>query len=165
MTSKETLSLEDVLSRLSERFTSGNSVPVERAHLARSESEVLVSEVARLRAALQRAGAALDDWMSVYAPELCKLERVAQAIERLGEYGTLGYIASVRQEVREALGPLKPEATKQSIDYGFAPEVKREIPIKEEAAAASICPECGWEVTRGSHAEDCSRREAAQQAQ
>lgn len=57
----------------------------------------------RLRSALQEAIIALDDWTNSYAPEFCNPERVKEAQDRIYEYGTIGYIASVVTRCREAL--------------------------------------------------------------
>jgi len=56
-----------------------------------------------LRNALKTAIIALDDWTNTYAPEFCDEERVKQAQNRLTEYGTLYYIATVVKQCRDAL--------------------------------------------------------------
>jgi hypothetical protein len=49
MTSKDVLSLDDVALRLSERFTSGNVIPVEGAQLTREEGSVLLAGIELLK--------------------------------------------------------------------------------------------------------------------
>lgn len=66
---------------------------------------------AALRAALKRSMTAIDDWLNTYAPEFCDEKRVAEARERLGEYGTIGYIAYVQEQNRNALALNGTEAT------------------------------------------------------
>ena len=61
------------------------------------------TELQSLRAALKTAIIALDDWTNTYAPEFCDEERVKQAQNRLTEYGTLYYIATVVKQCRDAL--------------------------------------------------------------
>jgi hypothetical protein len=60
-------------------------------------------EKERLRSALQNAIIALDDWTNTYASEFCDEERVKEAHDRIAEYGTIGYIASVVKQCRDAL--------------------------------------------------------------
>ena len=57
----------------------------------------------RLRAALRRSMVALDDWLNIYAEELCDNDRVKEAKQRISEYGTLSYIALVQDQNRAAL--------------------------------------------------------------
>jgi hypothetical protein len=60
-------------------------------------------EVEQLRAALNAAVIALDDWTNLYASEFCNEERVKEAQARIEQYGTLYYIASVVKKSRDAL--------------------------------------------------------------
>ena len=55
------------------------------------------------RAALGRSIIAIDDWLHSYAPEMCGEEYVKATAERLGERGTLAYIADVQQQNRAAI--------------------------------------------------------------
>ena len=77
----------------------------QKAQAADKEITTKDAELARLREALERSVLALDDWLNVYAEELCDKDRVAQAKSRIKSYGTVGYIASVQQQNREALKP------------------------------------------------------------
>jgi hypothetical protein len=54
-------------------------------------------------AALQISRTALNDWIVTYAEEESSLERVAEARERINEYGLLAYIADVQKQNREAI--------------------------------------------------------------
>lgn len=53
--------------------------------------------------ALQAAITALDDWLNLHAPEECHPARVLEAQKRVGEYGTIAYIANVVAQCRMAL--------------------------------------------------------------
>jgi hypothetical protein len=58
----------------------------------------------RMRMALERSVEAIDDWLNVYASELCHKDRVDDANRRIADAGgTLAYIASVQEQNREAL--------------------------------------------------------------
>lgn len=69
------------------------------------ESDCVVKEA--LVAALERSMVAIDDWLNTYAAELCDDARVAEARRRIGEYGTLSYIATVQEQNRAALASAK----------------------------------------------------------
>jgi hypothetical protein len=56
-----------------------------------------------VRTALQIAITALDDWTCTVAPEFCDPQRVAEALSRLMEGGTLSYIANTLEQCRKAL--------------------------------------------------------------
>lgn len=56
-----------------------------------------------LRTALQASITALDDWLNIYAEELCDENRVKEAKERVGQFGTIAYIANVVAQCRAAL--------------------------------------------------------------
>lgn len=58
---------------------------------------------AELIEALERSMTAIDDWLNIYADDMCDAERVKEAKERIGQLGTIGYIASVQQANRQAL--------------------------------------------------------------
>lgn len=57
-----------------------------------------------LRAALVRSMTAIDDWLNLYASDLCDEARVKEAEKRIGENGTLWYIATVQEQNLRALG-------------------------------------------------------------
>ena len=57
----------------------------------------------KLREALERSRIAIDDWLNIYAADQCDEKRVKEAMARVGEFGTLAYIADVQQQNREAL--------------------------------------------------------------
>lgn len=65
---------------------------------------VLEAEIERLRGALEQSRMALDDWLNTYAPDMCDEKRVAEAHARIGQYGTLYYIALVQEQNCAALG-------------------------------------------------------------
>jgi hypothetical protein len=56
-----------------------------------------------LRTACQTALTALNDWLHIYAEELCDAERVKEAKDRVYERGTIAYIADVTTQCRLAL--------------------------------------------------------------
>lgn len=60
-------------------------------------------EVETLRAALEASVVAIDDWLHTYAYDLCNPSDVTESRERIGEYGTLAYIAMIQQANRAAL--------------------------------------------------------------
>jgi hypothetical protein len=64
------------------------------------------ADVERAREALERSVTALNDWLHVYAPEFCGDDHVAESRARIGEYGTLAYIAHVQEKNRAALQAL-----------------------------------------------------------
>lgn len=57
----------------------------------------------KLRAALEAAITALNDWTTTVAPEFCDEEAVKQAQRRLRKDGTLYYIATTIEQCKEAL--------------------------------------------------------------
>jgi hypothetical protein len=65
--------------------------------------EMIDEERASMRTALQAAITALDDWTHTYAPEFCNPQRVEAAQERIGQVGTIAYIADVVTQCRKAL--------------------------------------------------------------
>jgi hypothetical protein len=58
---------------------------------------------AKLREAIERSMLAIDDWLNVYAETECDADRVAQAKSRIRQKGTIGYIADVQKQNREAI--------------------------------------------------------------
>lgn len=62
-----------------------------------------VEKIELLRAALERSITAIDDWLHLYAPDICDEARVAEAQERVGKYGTIGYIAGVQEQNQAAI--------------------------------------------------------------
>ena len=60
-------------------------------------------KIAKLRAALERSVIAINDWLHQYAGDVCNEESVAESAARVGEYGTIGYIADVLEQNRCAL--------------------------------------------------------------
>lgn len=54
----------------------------------------------KARQSLAKAEQALKDWLHVYAPDLCKPEEVEAAENRIGEHGTIAYIADARAAIR-----------------------------------------------------------------
>lgn len=56
-----------------------------------------------MTAALKTAEVAINDWLHVYAPELCDDASVQESFQRIDERGTLSYIAHVSQEIRDAI--------------------------------------------------------------
>lgn len=65
----------------------------------------LTARVEELEKALERSMVAIDDWLNCYASDLCDPVRVEEAEARIGEYGTLSYIANVQEQNRRALTP------------------------------------------------------------
>jgi len=84
-------------------FRNGIDNQIEMKNKAIAQRNELQEENTRLREALKRSVLALDDWLNIYAEELCERDRVAQAKSRIQNYGTVGYIAEVQKQNREAL--------------------------------------------------------------
>lgn len=63
--------------------------------------------IEELTAALKASTVALDDWVNVYAPDMCDEKRVAEAKARLNEGGTLWYIAVTQERNHAALASAK----------------------------------------------------------
>lgn len=57
----------------------------------------------KMRAALEAAITALNDWTATIAPEYCDEQAVKQAQRRLQKDGTLYYIATTLEQCKEAL--------------------------------------------------------------
>lgn len=63
----------------------------------------LTAELEIARKALERSMVAIDDWLHSYAGEFCDPACVEESAKRIGEYGTIGYIAHVQEQNRAAL--------------------------------------------------------------
>ena len=61
------------------------------------------TRVGKLQGALMDSMVAIDDWLNTYAAELCDEQRVNEAVKRISQHGTIGYIAHVQAANREAL--------------------------------------------------------------
>jgi hypothetical protein len=61
----------------------------------------------KAEAALERSIVAINDWMHLYAPDMCKESDVAEAMARVHENGTLAYIANVQEQNRDALAAIR----------------------------------------------------------
>lgn len=73
--------------------------------IALKKNKVALKKKPSLHDLLHRLDLALDDWMRMYAPEFCDGEKVEETRNRIrAKGGTLAYIASLRQEIREKLG-------------------------------------------------------------
>jgi hypothetical protein len=71
------------------------------------------ADLIALREALERSRIALDDWLHVYAGDMCDPEKVAESVARISEAGaTLAYIASVQKQNRAALAQSAERAEK-----------------------------------------------------
>jgi hypothetical protein len=66
------------------------------------------AEIARLHSLLKRADTALQDWLNVYASDMCDPKRVEEAQKRIGEVGTLAYVTFITDEIERALHPQSP---------------------------------------------------------
>jgi hypothetical protein len=66
--------------------------------------EAGADRIRALEAALERSRLAIDDWLHLFAPELCNADDVARSRSRVMAVGTLAYIADVQQQNRIALG-------------------------------------------------------------
>lgn len=72
-------------------------------YLAPPTMTELEEENAKLRAALEGSMTALDDWLNIFASDLCDPERVKEAKSRVHAGGTLWYIANVQERNRAAI--------------------------------------------------------------
>jgi hypothetical protein len=73
--------------------------------------EALQQENELLRAALRIALQGINDWLHLYAPDMCSEAGVAEASRRVHEHGTLAYIAGLNEVIGNALetnSPNKP---------------------------------------------------------
>lgn len=85
-----------------------------------------------IKEALERSIVVIDDWLNVYASELCNQDRVDEANHRISNAGgTLAYIANVQQQNRAALATLQPSGERReaiALDFHTGdetPDVKR----------------------------------------
>jgi len=69
----------------------------------REANEALSRENEALKAALARSMTALDDWLNIFAEDMCEEERVREAKQRVYEHGSIHYISMVQQQNRAAL--------------------------------------------------------------
>ena len=67
----------------------------------------LKEENEALRSALTSAILALDDWLTVFAPEFCREDRVNDARKRISEHGLMYYHAITVRKCKQALGEYK----------------------------------------------------------
>jgi hypothetical protein len=58
---------------------------------------------------LDTAWRALDDWLHIYASDLCDEKRVAASRARINELGTVAYIAGVNAQISALLAKLRGE--------------------------------------------------------
>jgi hypothetical protein len=94
--------------------SAGSAVETERDQLLVDWRNATISLVKRaeaeedrvrgMREALERSKVALDDWLHVYAGDMCDPQKVAESVARISEAGaTLAYIAKVQKQNRAAL--------------------------------------------------------------
>lgn len=57
----------------------------------------------KLTQLLNRLDVGMNDWITSYAPEFCREEDVIATNKRLGEFGTLWYIAQLRYDISVAI--------------------------------------------------------------
>ena len=60
-----------------------------------------------LAEALRQSVVAIDDWLNTHAERFCDPQRVKEAYQRIGEFGTIAYIAEVQKKNRAALAKIK----------------------------------------------------------
>lgn len=68
--------------------------------------------LAQLVEALKTSITAIDDWLHIYAEELCNEADVAASKARVHANGTLAYIAEVQERSRAALAAAEDEENK-----------------------------------------------------
>lgn len=69
--------------------------------------EALFAKLKLAEAALVGSEQALCDWLNTYASDLCSPVHVEQAEKRIGEHGTIAYIAAALTPVRSALNSIR----------------------------------------------------------
>lgn len=67
----------------------------------------LLAERDELVARLSVSMTAIDDWLNTYADDMCDPDRVAEARARIGQFGTLAYIAEVQTANRDVLSRIQ----------------------------------------------------------
>jgi hypothetical protein len=67
------------------------------------ERLIFCERIAALREALRKHMVVVDDWMHIYASDMCDEARVKEARSRVYEHGTLAYIAFAQDNARAAL--------------------------------------------------------------
>ena len=70
-------------------------------------AEKLERQRDELAEALRQSVVAIDDWLNTYAERFCDPKRVKEAYQRIGEFGTIGYIADVQKKNRAALAKME----------------------------------------------------------
>ena len=112
-------------------------------------------EVERLREALASSMTAIDDWLHTYAAELCHQSDVDASARRIGQFGTLAYIARVQDGNRAALAthPATSQGEAQS-DYVMVPPSVPEGFVARECGyshpVGTRCPACAdWPYKKG----------------
>lgn len=85
-------------------------------------------------AAMVQAMTAIDDWLSIYASDMCDDARVEEARKRVNEHGTLWYIACVQKVNSDALAKLR-SARSSDPTPAMSAETMRE-------AAANVADKC-----------------------
>lgn len=65
--------------------------------------------IARLCRAAEKAKEAMRVWTNTYAPEMCNPDTVAESKKLIDEGGTLYYIATVNEQISDALAALNAE--------------------------------------------------------
>ena len=98
----------DELERLDRALSEYRRYDEQTAMLSAAEDRVR-----GMREALERSRIALDDWLHIYADDMCDPEKVAESVARISEAGaTLAYIASVQKQNRAALAQSAERAEK-----------------------------------------------------
>lgn len=68
--------------------------------IAERRAEAADARVKEMEEALRPVEQALKDWLSTYAPDLCEPSAVEAARARIGEHGTIAYIADALSAIR-----------------------------------------------------------------
>lgn len=74
-----------------------------RARVSRKLAEHKAACFDELLAAVRSSVIALDDWLNIHAEDFCGGSRVAEAKRRIGERGTVAYIAEIQRINRAAI--------------------------------------------------------------
>lgn len=120
-----------------------------KAEIWRKHEEVgtLTTQRDALKKALERADFALEDWINMYASELCTSDRAAQARSRIrSQGGTIAYVTDIREESSAALALCDAPSD--------APSAKPAKTVK----LGWTCASCGGaNYARHSHCTNCDR--------